>query len=129
MIGLQPFQRRVRCSLDCLRRKILWDLALTAAARFAVVDEIITDLGRDRDFIALFWERLGNQFFAQPVAIRVGRIEQGDTEIERLMHERDRFALGKISPPTSRDRPKTEADLAYRKVGVFISAMAHGSSI
>src|SRR6266478_4105125 len=129
MIRFQSFQRRVRRPLDRFRRKILRDLALTAAARFAVVHEIVSDLGRDRDFIALFWERFGNQLLAQSVAVSVGRVEERNSEIERLVHESDRFALGKISPPTGGNRPKAEADLAYRKVGVFISAMAHASSI
>src|SRR5882724_11231125 len=104
MVGLQTFQRGIGRSLDRFRRKILRDLALTAAAGFAVVDEIITDLGRDRNLAALFWERLGNQFFAQPVSISVGRVEERNSEIERLVDQCDRFPFGKISPPTGGNR-------------------------
>src|SRR5437660_5736147 len=130
MVGLQPLQRRVRRSFDRFRRKILRDLALTATPRLAMADEIITDLGRDRDFIALFWERLGNQFFAQPVSISVGRVEERNSEIERLVHQCDRFALGKISPPAGGNRPQTKADLADGQVRVFVSAKLHlGSSL
>src|SRR5260370_26248954 len=125
MIGLQPFQRRVGRPLDRFRRKILWDLALTAAARFAVMDEIVSDLGRDRDFIPLFRERLGDQLLAQSVAISVRRIEQGDAEIERLVHERNRFAFGEVSPPAGRDGPQAEANFAYGEVGIFVSAEPH----
>src|SRR5947209_4906934 len=39
--------------------------------------EIVANLGRDRDFLALYWERLGNQFFAQPVSISIRRGEGG----------------------------------------------------
>src|SRR5438876_4394787 len=130
MVGLQPLQRRVRRSFDRFRRKILRDLTLTAAAGFAVMDEIVSDLGRDRDFIALFWERLGNQFFAQPVSISVGRVEERNSEIERLVHECDRFAFGEASPPAGGDRPETEPDFTYGEVGIFVSAELHlGSSL
>ena len=113
MIGLQPFQRGVGRSFDRFRRKILRDLALTAAARFAVLDEIVADLGRNRDLVALFRERLRDQFLAQSIAVGVGCIEEGNAEIERLVHERDRFALGKVSPPAGRNRPETEPDFTH----------------
>ena len=64
MIGLQSFQCCVRRSFDCFRRKILRDFALTAATRFAVVDEIVADLGRDRNLVALFRKRFRDQFLA-----------------------------------------------------------------
>src|SRR6476646_10146120 len=44
------------------------------------------------------------------VAVAVG-VGQCHTEVERFVHERDRFALGTISPPPSRNRPQTEANL------------------
>src|SRR5205823_5810130 len=116
---------RVGGALDCFRRKILWDFALPAATRFTVVDEVIADLGRDRDLVALFRERFRDQLLAQSVAVSVSCIEKGNSEIERLVHERDCFALGEISPPTGRDRPETEADLADFKIGVLVSAKLH----
>ena len=75
-IGFQPFQRRVRRADDRVRRKILRNLALTAAASFAVRDEIVADLRRDHDFVALFWKSFGDQFFAQTIAVGVGGVEQ-----------------------------------------------------
>src|SRR5260370_41163168 len=99
MVGLQPFERGVGRALDRFRRTILRDLALTATARFAMVHEIVADLGCDGYFIALFWERLGDQFLAQTVAISIGCIEQSNSEIERLVHQRDRFALSELAPP------------------------------
>ena len=104
-VGLQSFERRVRCARDGFRRKILRNFSLTASARLAVMDKIVADLGRDHDFVPLIWERLRDQFFAQSVSVRVSCIEQCDAEIERLVHERDRFALGKISPPSGGNRP------------------------
>src|SRR5436190_905047 len=57
MIGLQPFQRRVRRPIDCFRRKILRDFALTATPRFAMVDEIVTNFCCDCDLVTLFRKR------------------------------------------------------------------------
>ena len=92
-------------------------------------DKIVADLGRDHDFIALVRERLGDQFFAQAVSVGIGGIEQRDPEIERLVHKRNRLALGEIPPPTGRNRPKTKADFADGELGVFVSAKAHGSTL
>ena len=95
----RSLERSVGRANDRVRRKILRDFALTAAARFAMRDKIVADLGRDHDFIALIRKRLRDQFFAQSVAVGVGCIEKRDAEIERLVHERDRFALREIPPP------------------------------
>ena len=48
-----------------------------------------------------------------------------DAEIERLVHQRDRFALGKISPPTGGNRPQTKADLADGEIGILVSPELH----
>ena len=120
------FKRRVRRAHDRVGRKILRNFALTASARFAVRDKIVADLGRDHDFIALIRKCLRDQFFAQAVAVGIGGIEKSHAEIERLVHERDRLALGEISPPAGGDRPKTEADFADLQVGVLVGAKAHG---
>ena len=124
-VRFQSLQRRIGRARDRLRRKILRNFALAAAARFTVRDKIVADLCRDHDFIALIRESLRDQFFAQSISIGVGRIEERDAEIKRLVHERDRFALGEISPPAGRDRPEAEADLADLQVGIFVSAKAH----
>src|ERR1043166_1855703 len=125
MIGLQAFERRVGRARDRVGRKILRDFALPASARLAVMNEIVADLGRDHDLVALFWKRFRDQLLAQPVAVSIGRIEQRDAEIECLVHERDRFALGKISPPTGRHRPEAEPHLAHYQVGVLVGAELH----
>src|SRR5207247_7748082 len=56
-------------------------------------------------------------------------IEQRDTEIKRLMHQCDRFALGKISPPTGGNRPQTKANFAHRQVSILVRAKAHGVKV
>src|SRR5258708_1054283 len=99
MVGLQPFQRRVGRALDRFRRKILRDLALTATARFAMVHEIVADLGCVGYFIALFWRVFGDEFLGETVGISIGCIEQSNSELERLVHQRDRFALSELAPP------------------------------
>src|SRR5206468_9268106 len=95
------------------------NFALPAPARLAVMDKIVANLGCNHDFIALIRESFGNQFLAQSVSIRVSRIKQRDAEIERLVHQRNRFALGKISPPPSGNRPQSEPHFAHCQVGIF----------
>src|ERR1700688_2254653 len=87
--------------------------------------KIVADLGRDHDFVSLIWERLRDQFFAQSVSVRISRIEESDAEVKRVMHQRNRFALGEISPPTGGDCPQAEPDFADRQVGIFVCAKAH----
>src|SRR5437879_8507169 len=93
------------------------------------MNKIVSNLGCDHDFIPLVRERFRDQLFAQTVAIGISRIEQGDAEIERSLHERNRFAFGKISPPAGGNRPQTKADLANRQISVFVSAKLHRLSL
>src|ERR1700730_16449772 len=125
MIGLQSFQCRVGGARNRVRRKILRDLALTTAARFAVMNKIVADFCGDSDFLALIRKRFGDQFLAQAVAVGIRGIEKGDAKVEGLVHERDRFTLGKISPPTGRNCPESEADFAHCQVGVLVGAKFH----
>ncbi len=69
----------------------------------AMRHEIVADLGRDHDLVALVGESFREQLFAQAVAVGVGSIEKRDAEIERLVHERDGLAFREIVP-TSRWR-------------------------
>jgi hypothetical protein len=48
--------------------------------------------------------------------------KQGDSQIRRLMHQPDRFARSKVSPPTGGNRPQTKTDLADCEIGVFVSS-------
>src|SRR3954453_7546308 len=95
-VSLQTLQGRVRGASDRIRRKILWNLSLAASARFAVMDKVVADLGRDHNFIPLVRERPGNQLFTKPVSISVSRIEERNTQIKRLVHQRDGFPFSKI---------------------------------
>ena len=78
------------------------------------MNKVVTDLGCDHNLIPLVGKCFRDQFFAQTISVGISRIEHGDTEVEGPVHERDRFALGKIPPPTRGNRPQTEADLANR---------------
>src|SRR5262245_17043860 len=89
------------------------------------MNKIVADLRRDHDLIPLVRESFRDQFFTQTVSVSVSRIEQGDPEIKRLVHQFDRFALSKISPPTSRNRPQTKADFTDCEIGVLVSPKAH----
>ncbi len=125
MIGLESFQRRLGRAHDRLRRKILRYLALSAPAGFTVRDEIVPDLGRDHELIALCRKSFGNEFLAQSISVGIGGIEKRDAKVKRLVHESDGFAFGESSPPTGGNRPKTEPDFAHFEVSVFVSAKAH----
>jgi hypothetical protein len=96
-----------------------------ASARLAVDHKIVSHFGCYHDFIALFRKRLRNQLLAQSVPVSVGRVEKRDSEIERLMHERDRLAFREISPPAGGNGPEPKADFAYGEVGVFVRPEAH----
>ena len=49
----------------------------------------------------------------------VGCIEQRDTEIERPVHQRNCFGLGKISPPALGNRPVSKPDFTNGQVSVL----------
>ena len=104
-IRFQSSKGRIGRAHNRVRRKILRDFALPASARFAVSDKVIADLGRDRDLVAIFRERLGDVFLAQTIAISIRCIEKRDTQIERLAHEGEGLAFGVVSPPPSGNRP------------------------
>jgi hypothetical protein len=128
-IGFQTFQRSIRGACDSFGRKILRDFALPSPARLAVMYKIVADLCCNHDFVPLIWEGLGDQFFTQPVAVRISRIKQSDAEIERLVHEGDRFAFGEISPPASGNRPQTKPDLAHRQLGALVRTEVHNDRV
>ena len=92
-----------------------------------MTNEIVADLSCNHNFVPPIRERLGDQLFAQAVSVRIGCIKQCHTDIERPVHEFNRFALSKISPPAGRNRPQPEADFAYCQVGIFVSAKLHGA--
>ena len=90
------------------------------------MNKIVSDLGRDHDFIPLVWKCFRDQFFAETSAVGISRIEQSDAEIECLVHERDCFPFGKISPPAGGNCPQTKTDFAHGQVCVLVSAKTHG---
>src|SRR5439155_25812277 len=105
--------------------KILSDFALPASPGLTVGNEIITNIGGDHDFVAIFRKRFGDVFLAQTVSVSIGGIERGDAQVERLVHERERLAFSVIPPPPGRDRPHSEADFTDGQVSVLVSAKFH----
>ena len=92
-------------------------------------DEIVADFGRDDDFVALLRETPWRSVLRSAVSIGIGGIEERDAEIERLVHERDRFAFGELSPPAGRNCPEAEADFADFEIGVFVGSKAHSKEV
>jgi sirohydrochlorin cobaltochelatase len=92
-------------------------------------DKIVTDLGRNDDFIALLGESFRDVFLAQAVAVSIGGIEKRHSKIESFVHECDRFAFAEIPPPTRGDRPQTKTDLADCQIGIFVGPETHRRQI
>ncbi len=42
------------------------------------------------------------------------------------MHQRDRFALGKLTPPAGGNGPQTEGNFAHGQVRIFVRVKEHG---
>ena len=83
-------------------------------------DKVVANLGGDHDLVAIFWERLRDVFLAQAVAVSIRRIEQGNPQIERLVHEGEGLAFGVIAPPPGRDRPQTSKPTSLTVRSVFL---------
>ena len=98
---------------------------MPAPTRLAVSDKIIADFCCDHDLIALVRKCLRDQLFAQAISIGIGGIEERNSEIERLVHESDRLALRKLAPPSGRDRPEAEPDLADAQFSILVGAKTH----
>src|SRR4029077_1464152 len=86
------------------------------ASFLSVMHKIITDFRGDHDLVALPAKSLCDEFFTASVSVGVGRIEQRDAQIKRLVHQRDRISVRVISPPTGRNRPQAEPHFAHPKV-------------
>ncbi len=74
-------------------------------------------------------ESLGNKLLAQPVAVSIGGIEKGHPQIERFVHEGDRFAFSEVSPPPGGYCPKPKPDFADPEISVFIGRKLHNEII
>jgi hypothetical protein len=59
------------------------------------------------------------------IPVCVGCVKQRDAEVERLMHQPDRFAFSKISPPAGGNCPQTKTNLAHGQVSIFVSPETH----
>ena len=124
VIGRESLERGLRGQADGFRPEILGDFTL-AASLLSVIHEIVADFRRDDDLVALSAEGLGDEFLAAPVSIGIGGIEQCDAQIERLVHQCNRFVVRVISPPTRRNRPEAEPDLAHPQVRSGKVAILH----
>src|SRR5439155_20089193 len=101
--------------------------SLAPSARFALTCKIVAALRRDQAIVSLARKRFRNKLFAQSVSVRIGCIEQRNAEVERLVHEGNRFALREISPPPGGNRPQTETNFAHCEVSVVVSPELHSA--
>jgi hypothetical protein len=128
VIGLEPRERLVHRLANERHGEILRNLAL-APPFVAVVVKIVADLRRDHDLLALVREGLRDQFLAVAVAVGIGRIKKRDAQVERLVHQTDRLALGECAPPAGGNRPKTETDFRDANIGLRQRAKFHGFTL
>ena len=128
VVGGEALEGFVHGFADEGHGEVLRDFAL-AAAFVAVLVEVVADLGGDDDLVALVGEGPGDEFLAVAVAVGVGGIEEGDAEIERLVHERDGFAFGEGAPPAGGDGPETEADFGDADFRFGQGAKFHAGSL
>ena len=53
----------------------------------------VPELRRDHDLVAAAGDRLADELLVRDRAVHVGRVEEGDSELERALDRRDRLAL------------------------------------
>ena len=62
---------------------------------------------------------------AVALAVGVGRIEEVDAEVKRLLEELHPVRLLDLTPPARADRPDSEADLGDIEAGVAKLSVVH----
>ena len=82
---------------------------LVSDARNVVV-EVVAELGADDNFVAMFGQGLGKDFFAVALSVGVGGIEEGDAELGCFLEQADAIGFVDFAPPAGGDGPETEAD-------------------
>jgi hypothetical protein len=127
-VGLQPLERLVDGLADESGGKILGNLALALALAGEMV-EVVADLGGDHDLIAPGLEGLGDQPLASPVAVGVGGVKEGDSQVERFLHEGDGLFVGVIAPPAGAEGPEAESDLGNAYVRLGKISVFHGALV
>ena len=90
-------------------REVLRDLSL-ALALIAMVVKVVTELGADDDAIANRGEGIGEDGLAFAVAVSVGRVIEGDAEVEGPPEQINGKLVVFDTPPTGGDRPEAKAD-------------------
>src|SRR6185437_1221009 len=98
----------------------------------AAVVEVAAHLRRDDDFRALAGEGRAEDFFAMPVTVHVGGVEEGASQIERSSDRPLRLrviggAVG-IAVRVAADGPGSESDLRNGEPGAAQDALVHATS-
>ena len=96
VVGVEALQRLFEREAHELGREVLRDLVL-ALAFAAVIVQVVAELRREHDLVAPVAERLRELLLAASVAVGIGRVEQRDPQVERLVQQRDGLA-SVISP-------------------------------
>src|SRR3954470_19323579 len=127
VIGLQPLETLVDGKAHVVAVELLRQLALSTARslRLWIID-VVADFGRVDDFVPAAAERRGELSLAAPIPVGVGSIEEVDAvDGVRGAQHLDRLVVGFFPPPTGREGPRAEADLAGADVGAGKLPVAH----
>ena len=86
VVDAEPRQRRVARAADVV------GLAVDAEEA-AVLAALVAELGREHDLVAAAGDRAADELLVGERAVHVGRVEEGDAELERALDRGDRLAL------------------------------------
>src|SRR5438874_2661789 len=115
MIGLEPLQ----APLD--RREDARGAAVSAVRHFVIAD---TEFGRYDDLVSAWPKRSRKHLLGHAHAVGLGRVEAGDTAIDRLRDRTLELALVDTAVGAT-DLPAAKADRRYLEVGLAELSILH----
>ena len=71
--------------------------AAVDAEELAVLAAHVAELRREHDLVAAVGDRLADELLVRERAVHVGRVEEGDAELERAVDRRDRLASSAVA--------------------------------
>ena len=86
MVDAEPLQRGVAGLAHVLRLAV-------DAEEAAVLAALVAELRREHDLVAAAGDRAADELLVRERAVHVGRVEEGDPELERAVDRGDRLAL------------------------------------
>src|SRR6187200_2552963 len=125
MIGPQPPKARLerRSHERAVPTLRALTLRVLAPPRF----EHVAELGGELYLAAVRSEHAPDELLVRTLAIGIAGLEEGDPELERLVHQALALRLADVTPPARAERPRPEADLRRLEVGIAETPSSHGA--